>query len=98
MKVRLLLPQPIFSNPAESPPDLIVELERAASELLDLIKRINKTNSATVLAGRGTISEGLAQRDVLALQRTAYTDLAQMGAITQGRITRSEVNYLSHIN
>src|SRR5256885_8814212 len=32
--------------PAETPQDLIVELERAASELLDLIKRINKTNSA----------------------------------------------------
>jgi hypothetical protein len=27
--------------PAETPQDLIVELERAASELLDLIKRIN---------------------------------------------------------
>ena len=35
--------------PAETPQDLIVELERAASELLDLIKRINKTNSATFL-------------------------------------------------
>ena len=30
--------------------------------------------------------------------RTAYTDLAQMGAITQGRITRSEVKYVSTIN
>lgn len=79
--------------PAETPQDLIVDLERASSELLDLIKRINKTNSATVLAGRGTISDALAERDVLALQRTAYADLAQMGAITQGRITRSKVKY-----
>ena len=84
--------------PAETPQDLIVDLERAASELLDLIKRINKTNSATVLAGRGTISDALAERDVLALQRTAYADLAQVGAITQGRITRSEVKYVSTIN
>src|SRR3989442_7040276 len=61
--------------PAETPQDLIAELERASSELLDLIKRINKTNSATVLAGRGTISDALAERDVLALQRTAYADL-----------------------
>src|SRR5713226_4378866 len=81
-------------EPAETPQDLIAELERAASELLDLIKRINKTNSATVLAGRGTISDALAERDVLALQRTAYADLAQMGAIMQGRITRSEVKYV----
>jgi len=84
--------------PAETPQDLIVDLERASSELLDLIKRINKTNSATVLGGRGTISDALAERDVLALQRTAYADLAQMGAIKQGRITRSEVKYVSTIN
>jgi hypothetical protein len=84
--------------PAETPQDLIVDLERASSELLDLIRRINKTNSGTVLAGRETISDALAKRDVLALQRTAYADLAQMGAITQGRITRSEVKYISTIN
>ena len=75
-----------------------MELERASDELLDLIQRINKTNSATVFAGPGTISDALAERDVLALQRTAYADLAQMGAITQGRITRSEVKYVSTIN
>ena len=84
--------------PAETPQDLIAELERVSSELLDLIKRINRTNSATVFAGRGTISDALAERDVLALQRAAYADLAQMGAITQGRITRSEVKYVSTIN
>jgi uncharacterized membrane protein YeiH len=56
------------------------------------------TNSATVFAGRGSISDALAERDVLALQRTAYADLAQMGAITQGRITRSEVKYVSTIS
>ena len=84
--------------PAETPQDLMVDLDGASSELLDLIKRINKTNSATVLAGRGTISDARAERDVLALQRTAYADLAQMGTITQGRITRSEVKYVSTIN
>ena len=50
------------------------------------------------LRSSGTISDELAERDVLALQRTAYADLAQMGAITQGRITRSEVKYVSTIN
>jgi hypothetical protein len=42
--------------PAETPQDLIVELERASSELLDLIRRINRTNSATAFAGRRAIS------------------------------------------
>src|SRR5436190_24377460 len=70
--------------PAETPQDLIVELERAASELLDLIRRINRTNSATAFAGRGTISDALAQRDVLAMPHPACVVLLQMVAITQG--------------
>jgi hypothetical protein len=100
LKSRLLVNAKVQERdaPAETPQELIAELERTSSELLDLIKRINRTNSATSLAGRGTISDALAERDVLALQRTAYADLAQMGAITQGRITRSEVKYVSTIN
>ncbi len=83
--------------PAETPQELIVELERVSAELLDLIKRINRTNSATAFAG-GTISDALADRDVLAQKRTAYADLAQTAAITHGRFTRSEVKYISTIN
>jgi Family of unknown function (DUF6847) len=84
--------------PAESPQDLIAELVRTSAELLDLIKRINKTNSATVFADRGTISDALADRDVLGLQRTAYAELAQTAAISHDRYTRSEVKYISTIN
>jgi hypothetical protein len=85
-------------QPAENPEALIAELERVSVELLEMIKRINKTNSATVFAGRGTISDALADRDVLALQRTAYAELAQTAAISHGRFTRSEVKYVSTIN
>src|SRR5919108_4453118 len=85
-------------KPTETPQELIVELGRVSNELLDLIKRINRTNSATVFAGRGTISDALAERDVLALQRAAYAELAQTAAISQGRFTRSEVKYISTIN
>lgn len=34
--------------PAESPENLLAELERSSTELVDLIKRINKTNSTAV--------------------------------------------------
>jgi hypothetical protein len=84
--------------PAETPQELIGELGRVSTELLDLIKRINRTNSATAFAGRGTISDALAERDVLALQRAAYAELAQTAAISHGRFTRSEVKYISTIN
>src|SRR6266571_3892758 len=97
LKGRLLVNAKVQEGdkPAETPQELIAELERVSTELLDLIKRINRTNSAKAFAGRGTISDALAERDVLALQRTAYAELAQTAAITQGRFTRSEVKYIS---
>lgn len=85
-------------QPAETPHELIAELGRVSAELLDLIKRINKTNSVTAFGDRGTISDALAERDVLVLQRAAYANLAQSAAITHGRVTRSEVKYVSTIN
>lgn len=84
--------------PAETPQDLIAELGRVSAELLDLIKRINRTNSATALSGTGTISDALAERDVLALERAAYAELAQTAAITLDRYSRSEVKYIATIN
>ena len=84
--------------PAETPQELIAELGRVTAELLDLIKRINRTNSATAFAGEGTISDALAERDVLAVQRTTYIELAQTAAITHDRYSRSEVKYISTIN
>jgi hypothetical protein len=82
---------------AEDPKELSAELERVADQLADLIKRINKTNSTAAFAG-GTISDALADRDVMALRRAVYVDLAQTAAITQDRFTRSEVKYVRTVD
>lgn len=100
LKGRLLLNAKVQEGdaPAETPQELIAELGRVSTELLELIKRINKTNSATAFAGQGTISDALAERDVLAVQRAAYAELAQAAAISHDRYSRSEVKYISTIN
>lgn len=85
-------------KPAEKPHDLITELVRVSAELLNLIRRINKTNSATAFAGAGTISDALSERDVLGLQRAVYADLANTAAISHDRYSRSEVKFISTIN
>ena len=59
----------------ENPQELLVELERAFSTLADLIKRINKTNSATGFDADKTLSDVLAERDVLMAKRNAYASL-----------------------
>jgi hypothetical protein len=84
--------------PAETPNDLITELARVSAELLDLIRRINRTNSTTDFAPTLTISDALAERDVLGLQRAVYVDLAQTASISHDRYSRSEVKYIATID
>lgn len=83
--------------PAEDPQEILREAERVAAQLDELIKRINRTNSATTLRDGVTISDALADRDVLAMRRALYADLADAASVTQARYTRSEVKYLSTV-
>lgn len=100
VKARLLVNAKVQEGdvPAETPTELLAELSRVANELLEFIKRINKTNSVTAFTDRETLSDALAERDVLKLQRVAYAELAQTAAISQGRYTRSEVKFVATVN
>ena len=100
LKSRLLTNAKIQEGdqPAENPADLISELEGVARELVDLIKRINRTNSVTVIGNDKMLSDALAERDVLALRCAAYNELALSAAIAHGRLTRSEIKYVSTIS
>lgn len=85
-------------EPAENPNELIIELEGVSNELADLIKRINKTNSTTLLQAGQTLSDTLAERDVLALRREVYSGLAQAASVTLDRYSKSEVKFKSTVN
>jgi hypothetical protein len=84
--------------PPENPQALLAEAERVSNELVDLIKRINKTNSLTVIEANLTLSDALAERDVLGLKRGAYNELASAASVTQSRYTRSEVKFKSTVD
>jgi hypothetical protein len=100
LKVRILRGAKVQEGdqPAENPQELTAELERVANELADLVKRINRTNSTTPFEDGKTISDALAERDVLALKRGLYNDLAQAAAVTQERYMRTEVKFVSTVN
>jgi Family of unknown function (DUF6847) len=83
--------------PPENPNILMQELERLAGALVDLIRRINKTNSATRFDTNSTVSEALANRDVLLLKHVAFRDLAGAASVVQERYTRSEVKFISTV-
>ena len=84
--------------PPESPQELLDELERVAGELADLIKRINRTNSSAQFDAGRKLSDALAERDVLALRRAAYSSLVEAAAVTQNLYSRSEVKFVSTVN
>ena len=85
-------------TPSESPQELFAELGRVTTELRNLIKRINRTNSATIFSGAKTITDALAERDVLALERNIYMHMAETAANNRDRVMRTEIKYVAIIN
>ncbi|HEY9669179.1 MAG TPA: DIP1984 family protein [Coleofasciculaceae cyanobacterium] len=85
-------------TPPEEPQALIAELDATINELVDLIKRINKTNSLTNLEEGMTISDALAQRDTLSLKRNIYNSLVDAAAYQQARYSASEIKTFSTVN
>ena len=79
-------------SPAEDPDALIAEFETLATELIQLIRRVNLSNSTAIVEGR-TMTQALAERDILKQRQAMYRDLAQAATITQSVSTKSEVRF-----
>jgi N-methylhydantoinase B/oxoprolinase/acetone carboxylase alpha subunit len=80
-------------KPAEDPEALIAEMERISDELLLLIQRINRTNSATEMSKGLSLADAIASRDILVLKHAIYRDLAQAATVTQDIRTKSEIKF-----
>ncbi|XID75380.1 DIP1984 family protein [Alkanindiges sp. WGS2144] len=85
-------------QPAEDPQALLKEFERVADGLMDLIKRINKTNTITAFDPQKTLTDALAERDVLATRRKVYDELVNAASATQDRYSRSEIKFKSTVD
>ncbi len=85
-------------KPAEDPKELAKEFERVSEELMQLIQRINRTNSATEFEPGVTLTDALATRDVIRLKHAVYQELAQAATVTQARYSKSEVKFQSVVN
>ena len=92
-------------QPPEDPQVLLNELSGAIlvprgfanAQLTNLIRRINRTNSNTAFEP-GNLSDALARRDTLNIQRSALQNLIQEAAFTQNRYSRSEVRLVSTVD
>lgn len=84
-------------EPAENPTDLLAEVETTLTELRTLIQQINRTNSATAFDDNRTLTDVLAERDVLMLERSVVSGLID-AAMPQFRYGRMEIKYESTVN
>ena len=89
-------------EPAESANELLAKGRTLISELRDLVRRINRTNSATELAPGFTLTDALAQRDGYAAQYRLVTAVADAGAgrgreVVWARQLRSELQQVSAV-
>lgn len=85
-------------TPPEDPQAMIAELDATVNELVELIKKINATNSRATLEDGMTISDALAHRDTLLLKRNVYDSLVDAAAVTANRYGRSEIKTFSTVN
>lgn len=85
-------------KPAEKPEDLLKEIEQTAKEYEKLITQINKTNSETEFAKDKTLTDALAERDVLILRRGVYANLVTSATISQQMYSRSEIKFVSTVD
>ena len=84
-------------TPVEDPQVLLRNIEQTSSTLLDLIQRINQTNSQTAFGQDGTLADALAQRDILSQRAGVYRQLAEQASATNVRYSLSEILSLIHI-
>ena len=100
LKYRLLINAKVQEGeePSENPQALIAELNETLNELSNLIKRINRTNSVTILQEQMSISDAIAERDTLLLKRSVYNDLIDAASQKESRYSRSEIKIFSTVN
>jgi hypothetical protein len=86
-------------EPAEDAEELLEEAGQALDELEGLIRRVNRTNAASVIGPEGTMTDALARRDVLrkrhALVVAAADAAANRGRLGMVRQLRSELKMLT---
>lgn len=82
----------------ENPVDLLAELDSTIAELESLIKRINRTNSSTSFADSGTITDAIAERDMLKTKRQALMTLINAATQQQVRYSASEIRIITTVD
>ncbi|MBC8063457.1 MAG: DIP1984 family protein [Chlorobia bacterium] len=86
------------TTPAEDCATLLGRLEEMASQLQRLMAQINKTNLATNLSNGKSLTDSIAERDILLVRIGYHRKLADAGVIKQSVQTRTEVRFVPQVD
>jgi hypothetical protein len=84
-------------QPAEDTNELLLESERVFARLLELVSAINRTNSKTAFDSERTISDAIAERDVVGKRRDFLSGIADAASTRQDRYSKSEVRFVATV-
>jgi hypothetical protein len=85
-------------KPAEDTSELIAEIERTFDRQLYLVGAINRTNARTAFSEKLTISDAIAERDVLGKKRDLLKAVTDAASVRQDRSTKSEVKFVASVS
>jgi hypothetical protein len=85
-------------QPAEDATELLVETERTFARQLELISAINRTNSKTAFDKERSISDAIAERDVVGKRRDFLAGIADAASTRQDRYSKSEVRFVATVS
>lgn len=83
---------------AEDTTELLAEGEHVFARLQELISSINRANSQTAFDNGRTISDAIAERDVVGKRRDFLAGIADAAGTRQDRYSRSEVRFIATVS
>jgi methyl-accepting chemotaxis protein len=85
-------------TPPEDPQELLTQVNNALDRLQTLIQQINRTNAATQFDDERTLTDVLAERDVLMKRRGVLSGLIDSAIQQQPRYGRMEIKFYSTVD
>jgi hypothetical protein len=85
-------------QPAEDTTELLAEGERAFARLQELVSAINRTNSQASFDEKRTITDAIAERDMVGKRRDFLAGVAEAASTRQDRYSKSEVRFVATVS
>ena len=89
---------PEGEKPPEDPQELLAEVSQMLAQYTDIVSRINRTNTATPFSDGKTVTDALAERDTLSLERGLLESLLTAATNQAYRYQRAEIKYISTVS